>query len=85
MNKLPIQAAKDVMEKYNLEQVILIARESNGEDARDTVHVVTYGKTKQDCDMAAVDGEKLRRVIEGSPTSLKDAVKLAETVKELCK
>jgi len=80
-NRLPLEAARDVLEKYDLDQVILIARDHGGQSFGPIVHSVTYGKTKQDCDMAAVDGEKLRRVIEGRPTSLEDALEMADSVR----
>jgi len=79
LNRLPVAAATEVLEKYGLDQVLLIARDG------DTTHYVTDGKTKKDKDMAAVDGEKLRRVVHGSPTSYEDALALADTVRELLK
>lgn len=45
--RVPIKAAKDVSEKYNLKQVLLIGWDG------ENVHVVTYGKTKADCEAAA--------------------------------
>ena len=45
--KLPITAAKNVAEVYGLQQVILLAWDGS------QTHVVTYGKTNEDCAMAA--------------------------------
>lgn len=45
--RIPISAAKAVSDRYALKQVLLI-----GWDGK-RVHVVTYGKTKADCDAAA--------------------------------
>lgn len=45
--RIPISTAKLVAEKHNLKQVLLI-----GYDGK-LVHVVTYGKTKEDCKAAA--------------------------------
>lgn len=45
--KLPVSTAKMVAEKHNLKQVLLIGYDG------DLVHVVTYGKTKADCEAAA--------------------------------
>lgn len=45
--RIPISTAKMVAEKHNLSQVLLIGWD--GEHA----HVVTYGKTREDCEAAA--------------------------------
>jgi hypothetical protein len=45
--RIPILAAENIADKYNLKQVILIGWDG------DLVHIVTYGKTKADCEAAA--------------------------------
>lgn len=45
--RIPISTAKAVAEKHNLKQVLLIGFDG------DQVHIVTYGKTKADCEAAA--------------------------------
>ena len=45
--RIPILAAENIADKYNLKQVILIGWDG------DLVHIVTYGKTKADCKAAA--------------------------------
>lgn len=75
--KLPIQAAKNVAEQYNLDQVILIARSHKD----NLTHFVTYGKSDQDCGMAAIDGRKLRAVVEACPTSFEDALEAAKFIR----
>jgi len=45
--RIPISTAKMVAEKHDLKQVLLIGYDG------DLVHIVTYGKTKIDCEMAA--------------------------------
>ena len=45
--RIPVSAAKRVAEQHGLKQCILI-----GWDGKQ-VHVVTYGKTKADCETAA--------------------------------
>jgi hypothetical protein len=45
--RIPILAAKNVADKYGLKQVLLIGWDG------ERVHVVTYGKTKADCEAAA--------------------------------
>lgn len=45
--RIPIATAKLVADKHNLKQVLLIGYDG------DLVHVVTYGQTKVDCELAA--------------------------------
>lgn len=45
--RIPVSTAKQVADKHSLRQVLLIG--FDGEQ----VHVVTYGKTKADCEAAA--------------------------------
>lgn len=45
--RIPIAAARMVAEKHDLSQVLLIGWDG------ERVHVVTYGKTKADCEAAA--------------------------------
>jgi hypothetical protein len=45
--RIPIATAKLVADKHNLKQVLLIGYDG------ELVHVVTYGKTKADCEAAA--------------------------------
>lgn len=45
--RIPIATAKYVAEKHDLKQVLLIGYDG------ELVHVVTYGKTKADCEAAA--------------------------------
>lgn len=45
--KLPVSAAKQVADRHDLRQCLLIGWDG------EQVHVVTYGKTKRDCENAA--------------------------------
>ena len=45
--RIPVATAKHVAEKHGLRQVLLIGWDG------EHVHVITYGKTKADCDAAA--------------------------------
>lgn len=45
--RIPISTAKEVAQKHDLQQVLLIGYDG------ERVHVVTYGKTKADCEAAA--------------------------------
>lgn len=76
MKKLPIKAAKDVAKKYGLDQVILLCRDFDA----DLVHRVTYGVTKDDCKMAAFDGQKIGAMLEACPTSLEAAISAAQGI-----
>jgi hypothetical protein len=76
-DRLPIQDAKEIAHKRGLRQVILLAWD--GERS----HVVTYGKSIEDCDQAAQGGEKLKKVLgwpnwEAQPSRVK---KLSEALK----
>jgi len=54
---IPISAAKEIADKYNYSQVIIIARKT-GQDGME--HVTTYGKTKSHCEIAAKIGNFLK-------------------------
>ena len=59
MKRLPIKMAKDVAEKYDQDQVIILSfNKKTG-----VTSVVTYGKTKEDCVQAAQGGNKIKRDI----------------------
>jgi len=53
--KLPIKAARDISKQYNLRQVILLAWDG------ELTHIVTYGKSKEDCSQAADGGNMLKQ------------------------
>lgn len=54
-NKVPVRAAREVADKHDLRQVILI-----GWDGKLT-HIVTYGKSTEDCAQAAHGGNLLKK------------------------
>ncbi len=45
--RIPISTAKEVAEKHDLRQLLLIGWDG------EQVHVVTYGKNQKDCEQAA--------------------------------
>lgn len=45
--RIPVAAARKVAEQFDLKQCLLIGWDG------ERVHVVTYGKTKEDCALAA--------------------------------
>lgn len=62
--KLPVKLAKDVLESYDLEQVIVLCRDKTGTD-----HFITYGNTKAACAEAAISADRMKRAFgwpEGS-------------------
>jgi hypothetical protein len=76
-DRLPIQDAKEIAYKRGLRQVILLAWD--GERS----HVVTYGKTVEDCDQAAQGGEKFKKIMgwpnwEAAPSRVKRLVTALE-------
>ena len=62
MKPIPISAAKQIAEKYDYDQVVVIARKvGQGE------HVTTYGKDKANCDVAARMGDHFKYKVMGWP------------------
>lgn len=63
--RLPIKTAKELAEAYELDQVILLgwSKETG------ITHVVTYGKTLEDCKQAADGGNRLKKSL-GWPEEL---------------
>ncbi len=55
--RLPIQDAKELAHKRGLRQVILLAWDGSRS------HVVTYGKSEEDCDQAAMGGAKMKKLM----------------------
>lgn len=55
--RIPITAAKDVAEKFDCSQVIILAWDG------ELTHVVTYGKTLLDCEQAAEGGNRVKRFL----------------------
>ncbi len=53
--RIPISAAKQFAKEQGLTQLVIVAHD--GERA----HVVTYGKTVEDCRLAAESGNNLKR------------------------
>lgn len=57
--RMPIKAARDVGDAYGLSQVLLVGLDADGARA----HVVTWGKTLEDCKLAADAGNNLKRIM----------------------
>lgn len=61
---IPVDAAKDIAQRYGYDQVMIIARKV-GPDGRE--HVTTYGDGKEHCAVAAHVGQFVRSQIMGWP------------------
>jgi hypothetical protein len=59
---IPISAARVIAKNFGYDQVIIIARKV-GDDGIE--HVTTYGKDKQNCDVAELIGEFLKFKVMG--------------------
>lgn len=59
MNEIPIVRAKEIADKYNQSQVIIVT--FSKETGLTTV--VTYGKTLEDCNQAAVGGNFVKKAL----------------------
>jgi hypothetical protein len=53
--RIPIAAAKRIAKDHDLRQVILVAWDGK------LMHVVTYGKSVEDCDQAAEGGNRIKK------------------------
>ena len=62
MKSIPISAAKLVAEKYDYDQVVIIARKVGGGE-----HVTTYGVDKANCEVAARMGNFFKYKIMNWP------------------
>lgn len=67
MKPIPIRAAKEVANRFDYSQVVIIARKV-GEGGGD--HVTTYGVDKANCDVAARIGYFLKHKIMGWATGI---------------
>ena len=64
--RVPISAVREFAKGHDLRQVIVLAWDG------ELTHVVTYGKTAEDCDQAAQGGDRLKKTL-GWPESLNAA------------
>lgn len=62
MNNIPIEVAKEIAEKYDLEQIVIIGRKSGFKGYETTC---TYGINKLHCAIAAKIGDFLKYKIMG--------------------
>jgi hypothetical protein len=75
---MPIKTANELAEAYELDQVILLGWSKK----TGLTHVVTYGKTLEDCKQAADGGNRLKKALgwpddecKAVPNRVKNALK----------
>jgi len=83
--RIPIEVLKEIAKKYGLSHIIMLAHQDLvGPVVKD--HVVTYGRTVEQCSEAADFGNKLKDAL-GWPESLRTqpsrVLKLQKRIKEL--
>lgn len=59
MNRIPIKAAKDIAQKYKQNQVAIVTFDKS----TGLTHVVTYGKSVEECEQAAALGNIIKKQI----------------------
>ena len=62
MVDIPIAAAKRVAEDYGYDQVVIMARRCHTTPEPHGEHVTTYGRTVDHCRVAAMMGDKFKRI-----------------------
>lgn len=67
-DRIPIARAKEIAERHDLDQVVLVAWSRR--DGR--THVVTFGRSLEDCAQAAEGGNRVKRAL-GWPESICNA------------
>ena len=67
MKPIPIVAAKNIAEQYGYDQVIIIARKVGDQGGE---HCTTYGRDKENCDVAARIGDWLKFKVMGWPENV---------------
>ena len=84
MDRIPIQAAKDIAMKYDCREIIIWALDRKSDEQS----VVTFGRTVKSSDHASQKGVYIKKVIFGWPASDAEAdpsrvQKLKNRVREL--
>ena len=64
MKRIPIAAAKRLGQEYSQDQVIIVTWGRGADRGTSRTHVVTWGKTKKDCQEAAEGGKIVMDSIE---------------------
>lgn len=73
MTPIPISAARHIAEKYDYDQVVIVARKVDcGQAVTGGEHVTTFGVTPAHCEVAARIGTTLRHHLMRWPSALFD-------------
>ena len=74
MSRIPISAAKRIAEEYGVDQVVILARQPESEPGKGdgSEHVTTYGRTIIHCEVAALMGNKLKKILGWPPDRCND-------------
>lgn len=65
MRPIPIAAAKEIAERYDYDQVVIVARKVGGPKDEHGEHVTTYGRNRAHCHVAAQIGRFLKFKVMG--------------------
>lgn len=68
IDKIPISAAKTIADEYGQSQVVVVTFDKE----TGLTHVITYGKSNEECAQAAIGGNFVKRAL-GWPESLCNA------------
>ncbi len=60
LKEIPIEAAKEIAEKYGYDQIVVIGRRVGEDPDPRGEHVTTYGINKEHCAVAARIGDHLK-------------------------
>jgi len=60
MKPIPVSTAKEIADKYEYDQVIIIARELSTSEKGGGEHCTTYGRNPENCTVAAKIGDFIK-------------------------
>jgi hypothetical protein len=60
VKRIPIQAARDIAERYGYDQIVIYARKVGADPELHGEHMTTYGVNKEHCKIAGDLGTKLQ-------------------------
>ena len=64
LKRIPISAAREIAEKYNYDQVVIVARKVGEDPDPHGEWCTTYGINKVHCDVAARIGNVFKKLME---------------------
>ena len=62
IKRIPIAAAKRIAKDYGYDQVVIYARRVGDDPAPHGEHITTYGVSKLHCGVAALIGDRLKKL-----------------------